>query len=91
MFTSNPFLKVVFYLNSKSMSCEEETKNKEFTSVITRAMVDNESISFSKNLGWSIPSSFLSRNQVLLISVWMRGERNIPNCCSGSYSGRAKD
>jgi hypothetical protein len=59
--------------------------------VRTRAIVDNESISSSKNSGWITPSSFFPRNQVLLMSVWMMGARNIPVFWSVFYSGEVKD
>jgi hypothetical protein len=79
VFTSNPFVKVIFNLGSEYISREGETNQKTLTTVKTRAMVANESISSSKNSGCITPSSFFPLNHALLTSVWMTGASHQEN------------
>jgi hypothetical protein len=91
VFAGDPLVEIVFNLDSEFISDEEVHKKHGLTIVKTRAIVDKESISSSKNSGCITPSSFFPRNHVLLTSVWMIGARNMPIFCSMFYSGVAKD
>ena len=81
----DPLIEIVFNLYTYYMSRKDKKKDKGLTIVKTSPIVDKDIISSSKNSGWTTPSSFLPRNHVLLISVWMTGARKIPVFCSVFY------
>ena len=87
VFTSDPFIEVIFNLDSEYISHDEESKYKDLQ--LSRQAQSLTMKAFHLRKTHTMPSSFFPWNQVLLMSIWMTGARNMPVFCSMFYSGGA--